>query len=151
MNLVGFFSRGKRNALFLKTTGKWRKQFVPVVTNTKKQIEMDFTPGLTEQFPELMDLVAAVVYGCRIGLTGVAGYLDVSPSMLSRMLNKNPDEPRHLPLSMLPKIIEATNDRRIIFWQVEKFLEDKDTKRKRAMDEVAALVPLIEDALRRAK
>lgn len=117
----------------------------------KKQIEMDFTPGLTEQFPDFMDLISHVVYSSRVGLSGVAAALDKSPSLLSRMLNKNPDEQRHLPASDIDKIIAVTADKRPVYWFIEKHCEDQDTKRKRAMDEVVSLVPLLQDALRRAK
>lgn len=117
--------------------------------NNKKQIEMDFTPGLTEQFPDFMDLVSHVVYSSRIGLGGVAAALDKSPSLLSRMLNKNPDEQRHLPASDLDKLISVTGDKRVVYWLVERHCEDKDTKRKRAMDELVSLVPQLQEALRR--
>lgn len=111
------------------------------------QREFDFLPGLTEQFPELIDLVTAVVYGSRAGLSGVAGELDMSPSQLSRMLNRNPDDLRHLPAAALVNIVRATDDRRIIFWFMEKFLEDSDTKKKRAISELASLVPQVQRLL----
>lgn len=112
---------------------------------------MDLTPGLTDQFPELMDLVAAVVYGSRIGLSGVAAAIDKSPSLLSRMLNRNPDEQRNLPLADLPKIIDATGDMRIIHWLVEKFCEDKEAQRKRELDEIADLLPYLQNVVARAR
>lgn len=121
------------------------------MNNNKRQIEMDFTPGLTDQFPELMDLVVAVVYGSRGGLGGVAAALDKSPSLLSRMLNRNPEEQRHLPLSDLPKIIESTRDHRIIHWLVEKYCEDPDAQRKRQMEEIANLLPTLQNIVARAK
>jgi hypothetical protein len=110
----------------------------------KTQIEMDFEPGLTDQFPEFIDLLAACVYGSRIGLSGVATELDKSPSLLSRMLNRNPDDQRHLPASDLPALIRATGDKRPVYWLVEKFLEDSDTKHKRAMADLAKLLPQIQ-------
>lgn len=112
-----------------------------MVTKNKQQIEMDFLPGLTDQYPDIMDLASVVIYGSRTGLGGVAAYLDKSPSLLSRMLNKNPEEQRHLPLSDLPKIVEATGDLRLVYWLVEKFCEDSDSKRKRLMAELSAALP----------
>jgi hypothetical protein len=115
--------------------------------STTRQIEMDFTPGLTQQYPELMDLVTVVVYGAKIGLGGVAAELDKSPSLLSRMLNRNPDEQRNLPLADLPKIIHCTGDLRIVHWLVEKYCEDSDAKRKRALDEIPAVVSQLQQLL----
>jgi hypothetical protein len=117
----------------------------------KNQIEMDFTPGLTDQFPDLMDLVSVVVYGSRPGLGGVAAALDKSPSLLSRMLNKNPDEQRNLPAEDLPKIVNATGDKRIVYWLIEKFCEDKDSKRNRALDRLAEMLPDIQSTLEQAR
>jgi len=122
-----------------------------VVSTTKKQIEMDFTPGLTDQFPDLMDVVAAAVYGSRIGLGGVAAHLDKSPSLLSRMLNKNPDDLRHLPLADLTGIVQATGDLRPIYWLIEKFCEDNDAKRKRTMDEIVTLLPKLAQLVKAAQ
>lgn len=116
-----------------------------------RQVEMNFEPGLTEQFPDFMDLLAHVVYSSRIGLSGVAADLDKSPSLLSRMLNKNPDDQRHLPASDIPKIIRATGDKRPIYWLIESFLEDTDTKRKRAVDELTKLLPQVQAALKAVK
>ena len=115
------------------------------------QREFDFQPGLTRQFPNYMDLLAAVVYGSRIGLSGVAAELDVSPSQLSRMLNRNPDDLRHLPADAIPKIVRATGDYRPVYWLMESFLEDPDAKRKRAIDELQLLVPQIQSLIESAQ
>jgi hypothetical protein len=118
---------------------------------TRPQVEMDFEPGLTQQFPEFLDLLAAVVYGSRPGLSGVAAELDKSPSLLSRMLSRDKDDPRHLPMAELPKIIHATGDRRPIYWLIEKFLEDPEIKRRRALDHLAELMPQLQGLLKEAR
>ena len=104
------------------------------------QFALDFAPGLTEQYRTFNEALAAAVYGSRIGLAGVAAECDVSPSALSRMLNENPDDPRHLPAKFIPKIIKATKDNRPIYWLIETFLEDSDTKRRRTIEQAAVLV-----------
>lgn len=116
-------------------------------TNEKHQLELDFTPGLTRQFPELLELVAHCVYSSRIGLNGVAAACDKSPSLMSRMLNRNPDDQRHAWLEDLPRIIESTGDLRPIYWQIEKFMEDREAKRKRALDDLSNLMPEIQKML----
>lgn len=114
---------------------------------SKSQIQMDYTPGLTDQFPDLMDLISVVVYGSRSGLGGVAAAIDKSPSLLSRMLNKNPDEQRNLPLADLTKIITETGDLRPVYWLIEKFCEDKDAKTRRAMSRLPELLEEIKEVL----
>lgn len=111
------------------------------------QLELDFTPGLTQQYPELIDLVATAVYASRPGLSGVAVACDLSPGLLSRMLRR-PDrevseDRRHLPVNLLPKIVEATGDLRIVYWFVERFLEDRETRQARVVAELGALLPVL--------
>lgn len=112
-----------------------------VAAVSKHQVKMDFEPGITEQFRTLKQCVAAVVYGYRGGLSSVAAACDVSPSTLSRMLNENEDDPRHLPLSFLPSIIEATGDLRPLQWLAAKYLPDDNMRREAAISRIEALIP----------
>lgn len=114
-----------------------------VAAVAKHQLRLDFEPGITEQFRTLKQCVAAVVYGYRGGLNSVAGACDVSPSTLSRMLNENEDDPRHLPLDFLPKIIEATGDLRPLQWLAAKFLPDDNMRRDAALARLEQLLPLM--------
>lgn len=102
---------------------------------------MSFTPGLTQQFPRLEDVVVAVVYGSRKGLNGVAADMDLSPTDLTRRLNAHRSEGHERPLRVddLVHIIESTGDQRPIDWLVERFRESEDTKRQRAVETMAAL------------
>jgi hypothetical protein len=102
---------------------------------------MDFEPGITEQFRTLKQCVAAVVYGYRGGLNSVAAACDVSPSTLSRMLNENEDDPRHLPLDFLPLIVEATGDIRPLQWLAARFVPDDDMRREAALSRIEQLLP----------
>lgn len=108
---------------------------------SKIQFSLDLEPGITEQFRTLKQVVAATVYGARIGLGGVASHCDLSPSALSRMLNENEDDPRHLPVDLLPKIIEATGDLRPIHWLNAKFLLDEASKQRAVVSELATMIP----------
>lgn len=114
---------------------------------SKVQFQLDFEPTLTEQFRTFKQVLAAVVYGSRIGLSGVASHCDLSPSALSRMLNENEDDPRHLPADLVPKIIEATGDLRPIHWLVAKFLPDEETRQRAAVTQLETLLPQITAAL----
>lgn len=108
------------------------------------QLNLDFSPGLTQQFPQLEDVLAAAVYGCRSGLNGVAGELDMSPSELSRRLNRNGDDSRPLRVSDMVGIIAASDDKRPIYWLIEKFLRDPESTRNQAISQLAQLMPMIQ-------
>lgn len=114
---------------------------------SKLQFSLDLEPGLTQQFRTLKQVVAAVVYGSRMGLLGVASHCDLSPSALSRMLNENEDDPRHLPVDLLPQIIQVTGDLRPIHWLNAKFLLDDATKQRAIVGELAAMMPQITSML----
>jgi hypothetical protein len=112
-----------------------------VTAVSKLQLKMDFEPGINEQFRTLKQCVAACVYGYRGGLGSVAAACDVSPSALSRMLNDNEDDPRHLPIDFLTKIIETTGDIRPLQWLGGKFIPDEDTRRDMALARIEQLLP----------
>lgn len=114
---------------------------------SKLQISLDFEPALTEQFRTFKQCLAACVYGSRVGLSGVAIHCDLSPSALSRMLNENEDDPRHLPADLVPRIIEATQDYRPIHWLAAKFLPSDEMRHRAAVDTLVAALPHIQGAL----
>lgn len=110
---------------------------------SRLQLKMDFEPGITEQFRTLKQCVAAVVYGSRIGLNGCAAACDVSPSLLSRMLNEQDAEEnrRNLPLDFLPLIIQATGDLRPLQWLGARFLPNDEMRRDAAIARIEQLLP----------
>lgn len=114
----------------------------------KKQLELCFEGGLLDQFPQFKDCVRASVYGCGRSFKGVAADLDYSPSLLSRMLADNPNDPRNFPVDRLPDLVAATGDKRPVLWLVEKFLEDAEARRKQALDSLASMLPQISAALK---
>ena len=107
------------------------------------QAALNFTPPLTAQFPRLRDLLCAVVYGSRGGLHAVAADLDVSPSELSRMLNRDQDDPRKLDVEDFVRIIASTGDPRPLQWLQEKFERDPERVRADATAQLAAMIPMI--------
>ena len=115
-----------------------------------RQVEINFTAGLTEQFPCFRDVVKASVYGCGRQLKAVAADLDMTSSELSRKLGDNPNDPANFPLHLLPDLIQATSDKRPIYWLVETFLEDAATKRTRAVSQLADLLPQLQALLKTA-
>lgn len=114
------------------------------------QTSFDFTPGLTVQFPQMRDLLCAIVYGSRGGLKGTAGDLDVSPSELSRMLNREQDDPRKLDVDDFVSVIASTGDTRPVQWLIERFLHNPEQQRATATQQLAQLMPAIAELLSQA-
>lgn len=111
---------------------------------SKSQFELSFEAGLLEQFPLFREVVHASVSGCGRPLKAVAADLDMTSSELSRKLANNPNDPVHFPLDRLPDLIRATGDVRPIYWLIEQFLDDPETKRRRDLDELSALIPRLQ-------
>jgi hypothetical protein len=105
------------------------------------QTSFDFTPGLTVQFPMLRDCIAATVYGSRGGLKAVAADCDLSPSELTRMLNRDQDDPRKLDVDILCRVLGSTGDTRPIQWLIEKFLHNPEQQRATALAQIAQIMP----------
>ena len=63
------------------------------------------------------------------------------------MLNSNPDDPRHLPVDLLPKIIEATGDLKPVHWLIAKFVPDEKTRQRAAVSQLLQVMPAIQNAL----
>jgi len=111
-------------------------------TTPKVQLEFEFEPGLTVRYPELRDLVAAIVYNARGGLKEMAGEIGVSVSHLSRALSHNdPDDRRYFDVDWVSVVIQSTGDTRPISWLIEKFMTPPETRRNQVIEEVARLLP----------
>lgn len=115
-----------------------------------RQVEINFEAGLTDQFPEFRDVVKASVYSCGRALKSVAADLDMTSSELSRKLADNPNDTVHFPVHLLPALIRATGDKRPVYWLVERFLEDEDTKRSRAVAQLSDMLPQLQALLKTA-
>ncbi len=139
--------------ILLAGSGKRRKLRLPYGTvhrGNLVQRSFEFTPGLTVQFPRLRDIVCAVVYSARAGLKGVAADLDVSPSELSRMLNREQDDPRKLDVEDFVAIVASTGDTRPVQWLIERFLHDPEERKAMAAAQIAQIVPFLAELVRQA-
>lgn len=112
--------------------------------SAKAQYELSFDAGLRDQYPNFQHLLQACVMGCGRAHKMVAADLDMTSSELSRKLADNPNDPVHFPVQRLPDLIRATGDMRPIYWLIEEFMDDADSKRKRAVDELATLLPKLQ-------
>lgn len=110
-----------------------------------QQLTIKLEQSLTQQFPNWMDVVRASIYDCGKPFKAIAADLDMSVSELSRRLS--PADSLVLSVEDMPKVITATNDLRPVYWMVEKFLENDESKRNRAVDEMTRLLPQIRSLL----
>lgn len=115
-----------------------------------RQYTLDFEPGLTDRFKTFDEVLAAAVYGSRKGLNAVAGDLDMSPSELTRRLNPDADDPRPLRTKDAIKIIQATDDKRPIYWLIETFLKDPEATKQEAIARLPALMDALQATLEQA-
>lgn len=110
-----------------------------VVSST--QLTLDFEPGLTERYPTLLDCVRGVAHSHKNPLKTIAFDMDISLSELSRKLSANSNDPRHFSVEDLERFMVATDDLTPIYWQIEKFLQDEQSKQQRAAHELMKRLP----------
>lgn len=107
----------------------------------RMRLKMEYEPGITEQFRTLKACVRTVVYASKAGLSGCAEACLVSESTLCRMLNdQDGEERRHLPLDLLPIIIQVTEDIRPLLWLGAKFLPNEEQRREAVIGRVEQML-----------
>lgn len=112
-----------------------------MTVHSATQLTIDFSPGLTERHDSLLDCVRHCAYSHRNPLKTIAADMDMSQSELSRKLADNPGDPRRLSVDDLEHFIEATGDTTPIYWLIEKYLQDEDAKKRRAIAALAKAMP----------
>jgi hypothetical protein len=115
-----------------------------------QQLSLNFEGGLTARFRSLREVVQSAVLTSNLGVTGVAGKMDMGHSELSRRLDAGAADNRPLRVDDLVAIIEHTGDHRPIYWLVEHFLQSPEIKRTMAIDQLAGLMPQIAELVRQA-
>jgi len=92
------------------------------------QLTLDFESGLVDAYPSCREYVAARVHQIGKLQKAIAADMDYSPSDLSRKLSQAPDDPRCFSLDDFEKYIQTTNDKKPVFYLVEKYLtcDDKE-------------------------
>lgn len=122
----------------------------PKKSNSSRQLSLDFEPGLTERYPDLLSCVRACAERNVKPLKALAADMDLSVSDLSRKLAGRPDDKRAFTLHDLQKFLTITGDLTPIHWLVERYIESNDSKQQRALSELSRLMPEITALLRAA-
>lgn len=118
----------------------------PVLTDSHRQLTLDFDASLVQAHRSLRECVAAGVY--RRGLKGVAADLDLAPGNLSVALSDDPH--RKFGVDDLERYIQATGDKSPIYYLVARYLGDAAAAREQTLAQVAELlgqlVPVLDAA-----
>ncbi len=107
-----------------------------VVTDSRRQLTLDFDGNILGAHRCVRDLIAAGVY--RRGLKTVAMELDLSPGNLSVALSDDPH--RKFSVDELERYVQATGDKSPIYYLAAKYLGDESSARDQALGQVAQLL-----------
>jgi hypothetical protein len=110
-------------------------------------LTLDLEPGLVQRFPSLRDCVHWTVLNDKRGPKAVAADCDISLSELSRRLSPSDSDPRSCDVNLMVRIMQSTRDLTPLFYLMALFLEDEDTKRRHAIDQLHALMPQVAQLL----
>lgn len=105
------------------------------------QFTFDFEPSLPERFASLRAYVAFRVQEQRLNAAGLAGKMDLSPSVLSRKLNQPEGDTQRFNVDDLEGYIKATSDvQSVIEYLAAKYLDSEESRRTRALAHVETLL-----------
>lgn len=121
-----------------------------VAAASARQMTVDFTPGLTERHETLLACLRECAHTQRAPMKSIAADMDLSLSELSRKLAGNPDDTRRFSVDDLERFIAATGDVTPIYYLVERFLENEDVRKRRAMGELVKLAPQLAALIKQA-
>ncbi len=122
-----------------------------MTTVSNNQLTLEFEPGLADQYPSAKHLMAERVHK-QVGKTQkqVASDMDLSSSELTRKLSFNDRDHRNFSLDDLELFWDVTEDYTVLLYWVEKYLDKREGKRERALDQLAAILPEIQTLVRQA-
>lgn len=77
------------------------------------------------------------------GMKCLAADCDLSESELSRRLHPSDGDNRSCDVNLMVRIVEVTGDLTPMHWLMAKFLQDTETRRGAAVEQLAQLMPQI--------
>lgn len=114
-----------------------------VISDSQRQVSLQFEVGLSSVHRSLKDVVAAGVY--RRGLKVMASDLDMAPGNLSVALSD--DGTRKFGVDELERYIQVTGDKTPIYYLVDRYLGDAAAARDEALSRVEQLLNTLPGAL----
>ncbi len=110
-------------------------------------LTLELQPSLLNRYSSLRECVHHSVLSDRRGLKAVAADCDLSVSELSRRLHPADGDLRSLDVNLFVQILESTRDLTPLHWLMAKFLQDENTKRQHAVEQLAQMMPALAQLL----
>lgn len=111
-----------------------------VITGDRRQLALEFEPGLAARFRNAREVVAQGVY--RRGLKTTAADLNKAPGNLSVELSD--DGVRHFSLDSFEEYLQVTGDMQPLYYLVERYLGGEGAARADAIDRVVRIAEQLE-------
>ena len=106
------------------------------------QLTFNFEPSLPERFKSLRAYIAFRVQEQRLNAAGLAGKMDLSPSVLSRKLNQPDGDNQRLNVDDLEAYIHATGDASsVIEYLAAKYMDNDVARKERVLSKVEHMLP----------
>jgi len=108
------------------------------ITLTKTQLTLSFDPPTFESIDEVIN---HIVYSCGRPVKYIAAELEMAPHELSQILAGS--DGRRFPAKKIPALIRVTAPKGhlLIYWLIDQFLSDEETRKGRALAAVESLLP----------
>jgi len=107
------------------------------------QLMLELQTDVRQRFSTLRECLHWTALNDPRGIKAIAADCDISVSELSRRLNPSDDDPRSCDVNLMVKVMRSTRDLAPLHWLMSEFLQDQDTKRRAAVDQLANLMPQI--------
>jgi hypothetical protein len=108
-----------------------------VTVPPETQLTISFDPP---KFDTIKEVINHVAYSCGKQIKFIAAELDMAPQELSQILAGT--DGRRFPAEKLPIFIRVTAPKghEIIYWLIDQFLSDQETRKGRALAAVEAML-----------
>ena len=107
-----------------------------------KQMSLSFEPGVSQRHRSLVECIASGIY--KRGLGRIAAAVDEAPSNLSAQLS---GDGRRLAVDTFELYIEKSGDFEPIYYLIEKFLGDPQSRQAEAMARVPQMLAELQATL----
>lgn len=110
---------------------------------SSNQLTLELESGIRTRFATLRDCLHWTVLNDPRGPKAVAADCDLSLSELTRRLHPSDDDPRSCDVNLMVQVMHSTKDLSPLHWLMAEFLQNEETKRRSAVDQLSNLMPQI--------
>lgn len=116
------------------------------LTVEKRQLTLDFEPGLVERYRNLRDCVGTGIYKRGLSITAID--LNESPGNLGNQLSD--DSQRKFGIDDFELYLQKSGDMTPIYYLVEKFLNKAEAEHDAALAQIAPILAQLAPLLKKA-